>query len=308
MEAGRVEPSAPLPHGFLEHPSLTLTKPPFTPASSYQNPDGGITYVYPTEVMERYMSGHSRTRESDTVDPFSGTERSQQNTPQASPGQDPSGALHLGGSFSSPLRYRYPHNVSNNSSPSYDVNPAIAAAVYRNHVPLPPPVDKMTQGSFVFNPQGIVQHVEPEVRAPGVQAHGHASNASSNGIGVEIGLVQAAAAVIANGYHQVPHTSPTGLSHHSPEGISGVQPNSSRYASPIPSMGPYYYPQNMCHQAFPQTAPEAFIYPDPPTGGTPDGRGGYGRRTSHTMPRPMHQMANGFDSVVGGYGHGGQGM
>jgi hypothetical protein len=304
MEAGRLESSASPTYGPVDYPSFGPTKPPVAPAASYQNPDGGITYVYPTEVIEKYMS---KPRESDAIDPHNGAERSQKNTPHSSTqphvstGQYSHGTPHPLASFPSPHRFRHlPATPDSNSA--YDVHPSIASAVYRNYAPLPPPpVDKMPQGSFVFNPQGVVQQIEPAAYGQGGQMNGHASNASEVGIG----LVQAAAAVVANGYNQTPpYPSPMGLPIHGQDGHSDAQSGSSRYPSPIPIPGPYYYPQNMYHPTLAQVGPGTHAYHEPPAVGASGSRGGYRRRTSHVIPRAMHAG----DAVGGGYSHGGQTM
>jgi hypothetical protein len=298
METGRRENTASPTYGHADHPSFAPTKPPVAPAASYQNPDGGITYVYPTEVIEKYMTKPS---ENSTSDSCNGTERSQQNThhfstpPSASPGQYSHGIPYSPVNFPSPLRSQHPQETPG-SIPACDVHPSIVAAVYRNYAPLPPPpVDKMPQGSFIFNTQGVVQHTEPAAHAPGGPTNGESE--------VGAGLVQATATMVANGHHQTPpYPSPMGLSMHSQDVNADVQSGSSRYPSPTPMPTHYYYPQNMYHPTIAQMGLGMHTYPEHPTGGSSGGRGGYKRRTGHTMPRTMYAG----DPAEGNHTHGGQ--
>ena len=291
------------PYSAVGHPQFVPARPPVppvAPAAAYQNPDGGITYVYPTEVIEKYMTTPSKTGERESVDVRSTPEPGQLHG--SASGQYPYGTTYPSATVPSQIPPRYPPRATDSTRP-YDVNPAIAAAVYRNYPPLPPPpTDKMPQGSFVFNTQGVVQHVEPAY-TPVAQPVGQVGPASENGLG----LVQAAAAVMAHGYHSPPYPSPMGLSLSNQDAASDLQSASSRYSSPVSATGPYYYPQNMYHSAFPQMGPGTHPQLEHPLGDFPGARGGYKRRANHAMPRmyPMAGVGAGIDLVNGNH-HGGQ--
>lgn len=301
-ETPRIDSLAPPPYGPFEHPSFVSTRAPVAPAGSYQNPDGGITYVYPTEIIEKYMNGHVKSGGKESVDSYGRADSSQPNS--AVSGQQLYG--NPSSTTSSPLRPHYSQDASDTTG-GYDVNPVIAAAVYRNYPPLPPPpTDKMPQGSFVFNPQGVIQHVEPAAYGPGGRSADQPGSPSESGLG----LVQAAVAVVANGYHPFGYPSPGILSPSTQDVAPDLQSTSSRYSSPVSASSPYYYPQNGYQPGYLQMGPNVHVHPEYSPSGM-GGRGGYKRRATHVMPRPAYPGATagpGIEMFNGAYHQGGHGV
>jgi hypothetical protein len=236
-------------------------RPPVLPAGSYQNPDGGITYIYPTEVIKKYMSNQASdddAKKAGSIDaPRNVTTRVDTEKVQSTPVQ----------SLAS-----MPTNLSGSG---HDVRPSIAAMVYANYPQLPPPAERMPQASFVFSPQGAVQHVEPTPYTPGPGGPPGA------------GLVQAAAAVVAHGYHSPNGSVDSTIPVHNGFGNVSTTP---RYLPPPISSPTYPYPQVMYGTPFPQMIPGAMgtEYVSGLRGGSRPRRGSQG------IPRPHYGPNSGF--------------
>ncbi|KIM33869.1 hypothetical protein M408DRAFT_86580 [Serendipita vermifera MAFF 305830] len=291
------------PYNHIGQPSFGFVRPPVAPTGYFHNPDGGITYTYPKEVIEKYTSNETQAVEGEGKGSRGEADSTQLNGLAST--QHLQGVQHLSSTTTAPYHPMY-HQNAPKSSHSYDVNPAVAAAVYRNYPPLPPPpANKMPQGSFVFNSQGVVQHVEPAAYVPSGHLGGQTGAPSDNGLG----LVQAAAAVIANNYHPPAYPSPMGLSPSNQETPLDLQSASSRYSSPVSASGPYYYPHNMHHPAFSLTGPRTHGNPEHQPNAMFGGQGGYKQRASHIMPRPTYPLANagvGIDLFNGNHHRGSQ--
>jgi hypothetical protein len=236
-------------------------RPPVLPAGSYQNPDGGITYIYPTEVIKKYMSNQATDDDAKKADP---TDAPCNVATQVDTEKVQSIPVQSLASMPASL-----------SGSGHDVRPSIATAVYANYPPLPPPAERMPQASFVFSSQGAVQHIEPTPCAPGPRGP------------PGVGLVQAAAAVVAHGYHSPNGSVDSTIPVH--DGFGNVS-TAPRYFPP-PISPTYPYPQIMYGTPFPQAVPGGMSaeYVAGLRGG-----GSRHRRGSQGIPRPPYGPNSGF--------------
>lgn len=133
-------------------------KAPVAPTGFYHNADGGVSYIYPSEILENYMS----TRQDGRTQDRGGTSQSSTSqTPGVSASSDIAGI---------PV----PQVASNHEPP-------LPSAIYNSHPPLPVlPADRIPQASYGFNPQGSTQYVEPTLYSSGpLSPHGTTQPASA---------------------------------------------------------------------------------------------------------------------------------
>jgi hypothetical protein len=279
---------------------------PVTPAGSYQNADGSINYIYPTDVIEKYTAQPSRRTSTGAGDQH--RRFSVGYTNQSIASENPERAYYgyatstMGAAPNAP-RYQYPPIPQGQQYPAtrpaheattQEMNVPSVNMPYPTYPPLPPPSSEMQQGTFVFNQQGVAQKVEPAIYHP------VSSGGNPQGPGGSIGLAQVAAAVMVNAEQQSPvsmRPAPPGT----------AIPHPSHYTNNAAALG-YYYPAS----AFAPVPQQVYSPSFTPTEnqnntnrGTPRRRASYNAHTRPPFVNPTIQAgfredANGRFGAVNG--------
>lgn len=273
-------------------------KAPVAPTGSYQNPDGSITYVYPTEVIEKYMSQPPRKTSTGSVAAESNFNLSttHKNYTVALEGPERAHPLYATpstGMGSNIPRYHYPHAPHLPFEMNSPVN-----VPYPNYPALPPPPSEMPQGTFIFNQQGVVQRVEPTGYNP------TNINGNSQLPGANIGLAQVAAAVMVNSEQQA---SPLSMR---PTSLGPAVPHAGHYMNPVAAPS-YYHPTGAYPSTMHPVGGPVFTPMDGTSNNVGGNRANSRRRGSyHTNPKshfvnPSIQAGskedgNGRFSIIGG--------